>query len=287
MGNVPHYPWYPDDYLSSPWVMGCTLAEEGIYRRLLDFQWKSHGCQLPDDLNYLRTLLKRKANDTQIMSVLNANFTRIELNGDTVVWRNERLYVEFCRAMGKSDKAREAVKLRKSRPIKQSPDSQTIEHKQCSSSIERQSNDNPPEVEVKVVPEVVPEPEVKTLDSKAIMSGKPDYEAIISDLNRKSGKNFKHRGKSVQEHINARFAEGHTIDDFYKVHDNMIAKWGRDPKMKQYIRPQTLYLPKFDAYLNMTIGLSDKGICSEKTERGLSALDAFVQEGNDADQRKV
>ena len=190
MGNVPHYPWYPDDYLSSPWVMGCTLAEEGIYRRLLDFQWKSHGCQLPDDLPYLRRLLKKGATDRQLMSVLKANFTQIVLNGDTTVWRNERLYVEYCKAMSKSEKARESVKLRKTRPIRQSNDNRMVEQKSESCSIGSQSNDNLPEVEVKVEPQVEVEPQVKTITTcpdslrlsgllaSLILMNKPDYREL-------------------------------------------------------------------------------------------------------------
>jgi len=111
---------------------------------------------------------------------------------------------------------------------------------------------------------------------------KPDYFKIIDDLNKKTGMNFKSSGKSIQSQINARLNEGHTVEDFFKVHTNMVAKWGRDPKMKQYLRPVTLYSAKFDSYLNITIGLADQGVCSQKTERGLAALDEFVKDGKNA-----
>lgn len=35
----PAYQWYPKDYLSSTPVMMMSLAQEGAYRRLLDYQW--------------------------------------------------------------------------------------------------------------------------------------------------------------------------------------------------------------------------------------------------------
>ena len=155
-----------------------------------------------------------------------------------------------------------------------------------STVVSRQSADNQP---------TCPTKKAKTIDMSAVpyqptnhtvpnqpkdsLSCKHDYESIIKDLNKKTGKNFKHQGKAVREHINARFSEGHTIEDFYRVHDNMVAKWKNDPKMKSFLRPTTLYSPKFDSYLNMTVGLADRGVCSQKTERRLAALDAFVAEG--------
>lgn len=74
---------------------------------------------------------------------------------------------------------------------------------------------------------------------------------VIAYLNFRTGKNFKDSSKSTLRHINARFAEGYTIEDFKTVIDNMANRWLNDPKMEQYLRPETLFGTKFDGYLNM------------------------------------
>jgi hypothetical protein len=109
--RLPHYPWYPDDYLSSPWVMACELIDEAIYRRLLDYQWKHPGCQLPDDMTYLRKLCKG-ARSARIEGVLKQNFTRFEVEKGKFYWRNERVYVEFCKVLRLSEDQSSKAKLR-------------------------------------------------------------------------------------------------------------------------------------------------------------------------------
>lgn len=76
------------------------------------------------------------------------------------------------------------------------------------------------------------------------------YEEIVQYLNQKTGKNFKHTSKVTQRHIRARFAEGFTVNDFKQVIDNKCSDWLRDQKMKEYLRPETLFGTKFESYLN-------------------------------------
>ena len=76
------------------------------------------------------------------------------------------------------------------------------------------------------------------------------YEEIVQYLNQKTGKNFKHTSKVTQRHIRARLAEGFTVSDFKQVIDNKCNDWLRDQKMKEYLRPETLFGTKFESYLN-------------------------------------
>lgn len=87
-----------------------------------------------------------------------------------------------------------------------------------------------------------------------VNEGKITYAEIIDYLNQKTGSHFKNVAGN-QKLIRARWHEGYRIDDFKKVIDNkttdwkgLIAKDGRD--MSQYLRPSTLFGPKFDQYLN-------------------------------------
>ena len=76
------------------------------------------------------------------------------------------------------------------------------------------------------------------------------YEEIVQYLNQKTNKNFKHTSKVTQRHIRARLAEGFTVSDFKQVIDNKCNDWLRDQKMKEYLSPDTLFVTKFESYLN-------------------------------------
>jgi uncharacterized phage protein (TIGR02220 family) len=78
------------------------------------------------------------------------------------------------------------------------------------------------------------------------------YQEIISYLNNKTNKNFKHTSKETQKLIKARINQGFTIADFQAVIDRKSEKWLTDPKMVDYLRPQTLFGTKFESYLNET-----------------------------------
>lgn len=77
----------------------------------------------------------------------------------------------------------------------------------------------------------------------------PPYTQIIDYLNQKAKKRFKHT-ESNKKHINARWNEGYRLSDFEKVIDIKCLDWLDDPKMNEYLRPSTLFGPKFESYLN-------------------------------------
>lgn len=76
------------------------------------------------------------------------------------------------------------------------------------------------------------------------------YGEIIDYLNEKTGKKYRATSKETQRHIKARINEGFTLDDFKKVIDIKSDKWKSDPKMQDYLRPETLFGSKFEGYLN-------------------------------------
>jgi uncharacterized phage protein (TIGR02220 family) len=78
------------------------------------------------------------------------------------------------------------------------------------------------------------------------------YEEVVEYLNKKTGKAFSASTKETRKLIKARFDEKRTLEDFKKVIDNMTEKWKDDAKMSDYLRPQTLFGTKFEAYLNAT-----------------------------------
>ena len=83
------------------------------------------------------------------------------------------------------------------------------------------------------------------------------FKEILDYLNQKTGSHYKDV-KGNQKLIKARWNEGYRLDDFRRVIDNKTADWkgliakdGRD--MSQYLRPSTLFGPKFDQYLNEVV----------------------------------
>lgn len=76
------------------------------------------------------------------------------------------------------------------------------------------------------------------------------YSRVIDYLNQKTSKDFKSTTKKTQDLIKARLREGFKEEDFKKVIDIKTAEWGKDSKMQQYLRPETLFGTKFESYLN-------------------------------------
>ena len=93
-------------------------------------------------------------------------------------------------------------------------------------------------------------PEKPDSSDVACTNGSVPYRAIIDYLNLKSGKKFDYKTKETRRHIMARWKEGRRLEDFKKVIDGKCEKWLSDPKFIDYIRPQTLFGSKFEAYLN-------------------------------------
>ena len=82
---------------------------------------------------------------------------------------------------------------------------------------------------------------------------KESIDRIIDYLNRKTGKQYKSSTPSTVRLIQGRLNEGFNPEDFKTVIDNQTKKWGKDPKMAEYLRPNTLFSPsKFESYLNNT-----------------------------------
>jgi len=96
-----------------------------------------------------------------------------------------------------------------------------------------------------------------TSKEKEPMSGNSDepfeekLKAIVDHLNAKVGSRYTTKNKQLRGYVRARLGEGFTVDDFFTVIDTKAAKWRDDPKMRDYLRPSTLFAPThFEEYLN-------------------------------------
>jgi len=80
-------------------------------------------------------------------------------------------------------------------------------------------------------------------------------EELIGFLNRKAKKNYQARKPNKDptvslKAVHALLKQGYTEEQIRKVIGNRLLKWGDDPKMREYLRPDTLFRPsKFEQYL--------------------------------------
>ena len=98
------------------------------------------------------------------------------------------------------------------------------------------------------------------------------YINILSFLNEKTGKNFKHNSQKTRKLINARLREGYTEKDFYTVIENKCKDWLKDEKMNKYLCPDTLFGTKFEKYLNQGVNINEKHFTNGKDQFGNTVL---------------
>lgn len=100
------------------------------------------------------------------------------------------------------------------------------------------------------------------------------YVEIIDYLNQKAGTRYRATTSSTRKHIKARIDEGFTVEDFKTVIDKKCAEWLGNPKMEQYIRPETLFGTKFEGYLNAKVNVN-------RQEKGANGVDLRPLETNE------
>jgi uncharacterized phage protein (TIGR02220 family) len=75
---------------------------------------------------------------------------------------------------------------------------------------------------------------------------------VVDYLNQSCGTAYKPATAATGRLIAARAKEGFGFEDFRAVIDTKKGEWQNDPKMSQFLRPQTLFGPKFEGYLNQS-----------------------------------
>lgn len=79
----------------------------------------------------------------------------------------------------------------------------------------------------------------------------PEIIRLIKMFNDICGTKYESHSKPTVELLSARLAEGYTISDFEQVIRHKYETWGNDPKMREYLRPSTLFRKShMEDYLN-------------------------------------
>lgn len=107
MNKSPAFQWYPKDILSSARVQEMTLAEEGAYRRLLDFCWLNGS--VPSDEKRAARLIGKGATP-EIAKVALAMFIAHPTEPDKMI--HDRLDIERIKQLNNSEARRLASEAR-------------------------------------------------------------------------------------------------------------------------------------------------------------------------------
>lgn len=129
------------------------------------------------------------------------------------------------------------------------------------------------------VPSPLAQEQCRAVPDAASDNPKPENEAIpyaqvVSHLNAKSGKSFRPSSDQTRRLIKARWNQGFRMKDFLDVIDCKCSKWLSDPKMADFVRPETLFGTKFESYLNEARASPPalSGMVSEQTRRTIANI---------------
>ncbi|MFZ4857967.1 MAG: conserved phage C-terminal domain-containing protein [Desulfuromonadaceae bacterium] len=105
------------------------------------------------------------------------------------------------------------------------------------------------------------------------------FQQIAAFLNETTGKNYKATGSALTKGITARLKEGFGFEDFKRVIEFKAGQWGSDSKMSAYLRPETLFSPKFESYLQEAGGaVEDSGGLSWQDQQAAAAIEDLLQD---------
>jgi len=97
------------------------------------------------------------------------------------------------------------------------------------------------------------------------------YSEIIAYLNQQTGRRFRSDSPKTRTLIKTLWNRNYRLEDFQRVVDNKVADWLNHPKYSKFLRPETLFGPKFEGYLNEPQNTL-AGIVSEKTVKTIQNL---------------
>lgn len=223
--NQPYLPLFVNDWLSSTKLKMCSAKAHGIMINTMLLMHKE------DEYGYILLKQKFKQTDKQILNFASQfakvlPFDLLEIQDGLSELVDEKcLYIDGdllkCRRMVKDADISSKRAINGSKGGKET----------MKSSVKKDDN-----------------------FAQAKSEANTEYEYIIENvidyLNKKVSSSFKSKTKSTQSHIKARIKEGYGLLDFKKVIDNKTVKWINDPKMVDYLRPETLFGTKFEGYVN-------------------------------------
>lgn len=245
--DQPYFPFYVDDFLTDEKLNECSAKSTGVYIKILCIMHKME--------QYGSIELKQKYKQNGSKNVIEGfskmltkqiSFSQeeildglVELIAEDVLQLQGNLLIQK-RMYRDGEVSRKRAEAGSKGGAKTTEDDKQSESKTLSKT-KAKDKQNPVYVYVN-------EYETNNRD-RGVGEGK-DVLDIVFYLNQIAGTNYKPTSKKTQTLIKARLKEGYTLTDFKTVIEKKCSKWQRDPKMAQYLRPETLFGSKFESYLN-------------------------------------
>lgn len=172
------------------------------------------------------------------------------LDGENGCYASNRHLAEFCQC-GESTVSRSITRLKELGYIRiASFDGRTRTLHSCLAKSARQTCQNDG-ADSSIRQERILDKVTSTEKDSLSESFESDLKAIIDHFNERCGTHYTYRNKAINGMVHARLSEGFTVDDFKRVIDTKASKWENDPKMRDYLRPKTLFsASNFESYLN-------------------------------------
>lgn len=185
----------------------------------------------------LATIFRKNINTVRLALATFENYGMVEIVNNTITIPNWEKHQSLDKLAEAKEKNRLRVKAHREK------------QKALASGIDC-SNDYS---NVTVMPcNVADKDKEKDIEEDKEKDRKEIYDSVVARLNEKAGTNYRPSSKATRSHINARLAEGYTVEDFFTVIDKKCAEW-RGTAMEKYLRPETLFGSKFENYLNAPV----------------------------------
>lgn len=235
--HLQFYKHHIGDYMKD--TAHLSLVEEGIYRRLLDWYYANER-PLPSDFERICRLVRAEESEKKhVRDVLNEFF----IAGNDG-YRNARCDRELEAWYAKSGKAKESAEKRWNANAMRTHS-------------ERNANGMLPTTHYplpinKEITTLLGKPNVAPSKSS---ENRETAHRLIDFLNAKTGKAFTYATANT-DLIISRLKEGHSEQDCKTLIARKCKDWGADDKMRQYLRPATLFnRTKFHQYIGECVEL--------------------------------
>lgn len=196
---------------------------------------------IPMNAEEMATIFNRDINTVRLALQTFQRYGMIELDGDAVRIKNWEIHQNI----DGMDRVKQLNAERNRRYRERKKQQFQLENTPDVSVTSRDGTDIDKELDIDKEKE-------RDKEKKDIVPDKPDtipYQSILAYLNQQAQTAYRATSKATQQLIKARFNEGFTEQDFYKVIDNKVATWLNN-EFAKYLRPQTLFGTKFEGYLN-------------------------------------
>jgi uncharacterized phage protein (TIGR02220 family) len=264
--NQPYLPLYVQDFMTDEKLMECSALATGIYIRIMCIMHKS------EDYGVILLKQKDKQNESKIKNFACKLVKHLPYSAEIIEQGIAELVEEKVLQIDED-------KLIQKRMVADNIISNT---RACAGSkggkqtFAKAENKHFAKEFAQAKSEANTENEIE-YDNESENDIDFEIKDVIEDLNTVCNTNYKYSTPKTKELIKTRMKEGFTLEDFKKVHRNMHKAWFCDEKMREFLRPITLYSNKFESYLNkinLHINLSTQEM------KNLAAIDSWINDKN-------